>query len=239
MKEQCPQCGSYELEELDEQRRQCLRCFHESIRAITPEEDLSTITPAEDTPPPVLDLEDLLESLVRIKAPHGTGTGFFIEPAGYVLTNAHVVGDETIVQATIGESTRVVELELRADGRAMELDLALLEVLDDAFPPPLKFSPDKTTLGETTYALGNPKNIGLSVTKGSVARIKGDAMQLNMTLNPGNSGGPVVNEQGLVIGVVSYLLEEVQGMGFAISNQAIQRFLTNALNSGKEDKEDV
>jgi serine protease Do len=88
---------------------------------------------------------------------------------------------------------------------------------------------DVPSLGDEVITIGNPRGIGLSISKGVISRIGDDGdLQLNLQLNPGNSGGPVVNQQGELIGVISFLVEEIQAMSFAIGLPQIKAFIEEA-----------
>ena len=177
---------------------------------------------------PTIDFSKVANAIVRIQSKNGSATGFFIRESGYVLTNAHVIENQPFVQGFIGDSPTVNEFEVKADGSVMDVDLALLELLDDRSFEVLPLAESSPGLGDTVFAVGNPKNLGMSVSKGAISRKKPSEYQLDMTLNPGNSGGPVINESAEIVGIVSYLLEEVNGLSFAIDIDQIQAFLEKA-----------
>jgi S1-C subfamily serine protease len=81
-------------------------------------------------------------------------------------------------------------------------------------------------LGDEVVTIGNPHGIGLSMSKGVISRLDDENnLQLNMQLNPGNSGGPVLNQQRELLGIVSYLIKEISGMSFAIGIEKIKEFM--------------
>ncbi len=161
------------------------------------------------------------------------GSGFSIDPEGYVLTNAHVVARASkIVVSFPGRP----ELEARLVNISAEHDLALLKVDDEQPLPvaPLGTSAD-ALLGETAIALGNPFGLANSVTRGVLSakdRALGgggggeedaagrprfhDFLQTDAAINPGNSGGPLIDVEGRVIGVNTAIMAEGRGIGFAI-----------------------
>ncbi len=229
----CKQCGSHELKLVAHEVYECQRCFSQNQIQRT------TNIP---TPPPEIkealkpDFEAIEAGIVRLQSENGTGTGFFIHSDGYVLTNAHVVKDVEVIQGYIGRSPILYEFELYANGELVDLDLALLKLIDEAPFKPLRLSSHPPKLADTLMTVGNPKNLGISISKGALSRLTEKEYQLDLTVNPGNSGGPVLNENGEVVGVISYLLQEVQGMGFAINLPMIKSFLSVLFKSKEEDK---
>lgn len=230
----CKNCGATIHKEVREGVFQCEYCHSENQLIKEPVEPIYQNGPDSKEPTnnnhSKIDFNQLSDTIVRIQSENGSGTGFFIHEEGYVLTNAHVVLDQPFVRGFIGDSPIVYEFEVKASGTVMGLDLALIELLEDASFNTLPFAENHLELGETVFAIGNPKNLGMSISKGTISRIKENEYQLDMTLNPGNSGGPVINEKGEVVGIVSYLLEEVNGLSFAINLKTIQTFLHKAFN---------
>lgn len=224
---QCKNCGSRDFTEKSSGVFECTRCL-----SIQKEPKSDSIPPKVPEEPKnhKISFETIQGSLVRLKTEHGMATGFFVHEDGYVLTNAHVVADQVILEGFIGDSTVVSEFERYATGETLDLDLALIQYLGDAPFEVLSISETDPELGATIMTIGNPKNLGFSVSKGTLSRKATQEYQLDITVNPGNSGGPVLNETGEVVGVISYLLDDLHGTGFAIDRKAILMFLDNALN---------
>jgi serine protease Do len=177
------------------------------------------------------------ETTLVVGRQRSSGSGFVIDPEGYILTNAHVVGgarrvqivlpagnaDGTLATALIGRSSLI---PARVVGITSELDLALLKV-DMKLPAlPLATYSD-IRQGETVFAFGSPIGLRNSLTHGlvsSVARqVDPDSpliyIQTDAPINPGNSGGPLVNIRGEVVGVNTFILSQSggnEGLGFAI-----------------------
>lgn len=159
----------------------------------------------------------------------GTGSGFVIHPQGIVVTCAHVVKGATRIQALIGETefrATVIKLDF-------ENDLAVLRLEKTGLPYLKLADSDQVRLGQEVRAIGYPLSdvLGesIKVTKGEVSgrgRPDGvDGFQIDATVNPGNSGGPLVDDAGRLVGVTSSLLAGagISEVGFAIpSNKVIQ-----------------
>ncbi|HXB09533.1 MAG TPA: serine protease [Puia sp.] len=163
------------------------------------------------------------------------GTGFLVDGRGYLLTNAHVVKNATVVevQNTLGEyQARIIQLDRQAD-------LALLKIEDTSYHAfsglPYGISRTGSELGEDLFTLGYPRP-EIVYGKGYMSAetgIQGDttAFQLTVAANPGNSGSPVLNNEGEVIGMVTSSQQNAEGMVFAVRSKNI----VNALDSMRSD----
>ena len=171
------------------------------------------------------------------------GSGFVIDPNGYIITNAHVVSGAQRVQVILPSanlegsvqallSTRTNIVSARVVGVAKQIDLALLKV-DNQKLPALKLATYRNIhQGEMVLAFGSPEGLRNTVTLGvvsSVARqIDPDSpmvyIQTDAPINPGNSGGPLVNVDGEVVGINTFILSESggnEGLGFAIPSSVV------------------
>ncbi len=176
-----------------------------------------------------MSVEDAIQrikvSILKVQADGGSGTGFILSNQGHILTCAHVlVGNRFYVISEHGDRRSVQIL-----GKDETCDLAILydESLTD---PSLTFAdPAMIAEGQTVYALGHPLGFDFTLSRGIISnrqRVRSGVslVQTDVSLNPGNSGGPLVNEQGEVIGVASQILEGGQGLGFGIALQHIFAF---------------
>lgn len=165
---------------------------------------------------------------------HG-GTGFLIDGKGYLVTNAHVVKNATQVEVQNNLGTydaRIIHLDRQAD-------LALLKIEDTSFHAfsslPYSINKTGTELGEELFTLGYPRD-EIVYNKGYMSAktgFQGDtlACQITIAANPGNSGTPVLNNDGEVIGIVSSSQQNAQGVVFAVRSKNIFR----AIDAMKSD----
>ena len=149
------------------------------------------------------------------------GSGFIVDPAGYILTNQHLVARPARIRIRLADKR---ELKARVVGADESTDLALLKVEGDHLPVVPLGDSDRVRVGDWVCAIGNPLEFDHSVTVGVVSS-KGrkifnqsfdDYIQTDAAINPGNSGGPLINAAGEAIGISSAMSSEGQGIGFAI-----------------------
>ena len=162
-------------------------------------------------------------SVVLVITPSGTGSGFIVRSDGFAITSAHVVRDYSHVVVRLPDqseySARVVE---RNDG----LDVAYLDLEDAGGLTAIAVGDsDRLRLGEDVLAIGYPLARSVSdtatITRGILSNRKAGLLQIDAALNPGNSGGPLVNSLGCVVGINTMVLREaegidIEGFGFAI-----------------------
>jgi serine protease Do len=188
--------------------------------------------------PPDSPLGDLFKEFKKRQGENGgpkrrvnsLGSGFIIDPAGYVVTNNHVIADSDEVDVILNDGTT---LRAKIVGRDTKVDLALLKVNP---PHPLKAvkfgNSDKLRLGEWVIAIGNPFSLGGTVTAGIVSARNRDIrsgpydnyIQTDAAINRGNSGGPLFNLAGDVIGVNTAIISPSGGsigIGFAVPSNTV------------------
>ena len=155
---------------------------------------------------------------------HGLGSGVIVSPDGYILTNNHVVGNAEEIHVTLMDKR---EFTAKVIGKDAKTDLGLIKIdTKDALPVATLGDSNSTDVGDWVIAIGNPFNVGMTVTAGIVSakgRILGgdydDFIQTDASINPGNSGGPLINTRGEVIGINTAIYSRTganNGIGFAI-----------------------
>ena len=173
-------------------------------------------------------------SVVYLEGSKKSGTGFLVTRTGLIVTNAHVAREEESLQARFSGG---VELTAEVAYIDDDLDIALLKVEGANFPHLVLAETATVRQGQEVLAVGNPGQAMLfSVTKGIVSGIdefpnagQGTWIQTDAQLNPGNSGGPLVNMQGAVVGIATSRPAggNTTGIGFALSASDLMRVLRN------------
>ena len=171
----------------------------------------------------------------------GVGSGFVIDPDGYIATNYHVVEDASAVTVTLASGE---ELEARVVGTDPRTDLALIKVESGRDLPVVRFGDsERTRVGEWVLAIGNPFGLGGTATAGIVsargrdihAAAYDDFLQIDAAINSGNSGGPVFNAAGEVIGINTAIFSPSGGsvgIGFAIPSAQAEDVLMDLRENG-------
>ena len=175
----------------------------------------------------------------------GSGSGFIVDKKGYIVTNAHVVANRTknTVTALFNDGSQEEAQVLWEDP---SLDLAILKVnaKKDLSPVDLGDS-DKIAIGEPAIAIGNPLGLDLqrSVTKGIISGLNRSVgsgqgnyidglIQTDASINEGNSGGPLFNSQGQVIGINTAKISSAEGLGFSIPINTLKPILDQVIQTG-------
>lgn len=167
-------------------------------------------------------------------------TGFLISPNGYVVTNHHVIADADSVQLqnASGQSYRASVVYMDA-----ESDLAILKITDQDFKAykniPYIFKEKTSELGEDVFTLGYPRDEAVygQGYLSSMSGYSGDtsAYQISIPLNPGNSGGPLLDSKGQVIGIISGKQAGLDGASFAIKTKTLASTISNIPEDALEE----
>ena len=210
--------------------------------------NISTTGVIEQSSPQIPSIEDFFNFPFNMPSPEPSerefsslGSGFVISEDGYIVTNNHVVQNASDIQVTF---TNGLKLEAELIAFDNETDLALLKVDTIDKLPSLEFGDsDSAKVGSWVMAIGNPHGLGGSVTAGIVSargRMLGgrydDFIQTDAAINRGNSGGPLFNLDGEVIGVNSMILSPSGGsigLGFAIPSNLAKNIIDQLKDTGE------
>ncbi len=168
------------------------------------------------------------------------GTGFIIREDGLIVTNNHVVDKADIIKVQLEERTKE-QFDAKVVGKDSRTDIALIKIETKRKLPFVRMgSSAEVEVGEWVAAFGNPYGYGHTMTKGIISAIGREIDELNLfpfmqtdaSINPGNSGGPLVNTQGLVIGVNTAIDARAQGIGFVIPIDNVKSILPQLEKDG-------
>jgi S1-C subfamily serine protease len=183
-------------------------------------------------------------SVVYIETTYVAGTGIIIDARGYLLTNNHVV--EKVDYATV-QLPSGVKVQAEVLYRWQTLDLALLKCPDGTYPYLPIGSLEKPSLGDDVIAIGYPSGFELggsaSISKGIISALRTvdgvEYIQTDAAVNPGSSGGPLVNVYGEVIGIVTWGIVETEGMNFAVAVNGVKDNINNIVQQHVDGRLDV
>lgn len=171
----------------------------------------------------------------------GTGSGFLISTDGYLVTNSHVINGAENIEVTLPDG-RSFAAEVVGDDPAT--DLAVIKISGDNFVTVGFGRSDQLQVGQIAIAIGNPYGFQYSVTAGVVSalgrtlrsqsgRLIDDVIQTDAALNPGNSGGPLVDSRGNVIGVNTAVILPAQGLCFAVASNLAEFVVGKLILEGR------
>jgi putative serine protease PepD len=188
-------------------------------------------------------------AVVGIQAGNASGTGFVIDAQGHVVTNEHVVANAENVEISFAqggtEQGRVIATDPSTDLAVIEVDLSGHDVT------PLQLDPSTDVeVGDSVYAIGNPFGLERSLTAGIVSAVDraieapngftiNDAIQTDAPVNQGNSGGPLLDDAGNVIGVVSQIASQSGGnvgIGYAVPSDTVRDVVDALLADGQIER---
>jgi S1-C subfamily serine protease len=195
-------------------------------------------------------VEEVSPSVVQVRVrgvrqgqrSQGAGSGSILSPDGLILTNNHVVEGASAIEVA---TTDARSYRARVLGRDPDTDIAVLRAETGDRLPAVRLGNSKLVkAGQIAIAIGNPLGFESTVTAGIVSavgrslraqngRLIGDVIQTDAALNPGNSGGPLVNSRAQVIGVNTAVIMGAQGICFSVASNTAQHIVTQILQHGR------
>ena len=172
-------------------------------------------------------LERVLRAVVTIETEEKRGSGFLVSSDGLIVTNEHVISGARLIVARRGDSEEYLARVVTSDA---ELDLAILQIPSKSSDY-LQLGTDIPRVGTEVWAVGSPLGLTGTVTRGIVSSIRragaATVIQIDAPINPGSSGGPLIDGSGLVIGVntLKLMKEGIEGVGFALGADEVRRAL--------------
>jgi S1-C subfamily serine protease len=171
----------------------------------------------------------------------GSASGVIIAPDGYVVTNSHVVEDAGAVEVSLADGTSYTA---EVVGQDSATDLAVLRIPGAGLPVARLGDSDRLRVGQLSIAIGNPLGFQSTVTTGVISalgrslrsrsgRLIENIIQTDAALNPGNSGGPLVDSRGMVVGINTAIIQFAQGICFAIPVNTMRWVVSSLIREGK------
>lgn len=173
--------------------------------------------------------------------PAGSGSGFVFSSDGFIFTNSHVVhGAEKIMVSLLNEN----EIEASLIGEDTDTDLAIIKIYTHGYSVAKLGDAQQLKIGQFVIAIGNPLGYQHTVTAGVVSalgrtlrtqsgRLVDNVIQSDAALNPGNSGGPMINTEAEVVGVNTAMISGAQGLSFSVDINTAKEIATQLIRDGK------
>ena len=179
-------------------------------------------------------------SVLEINTMKNSGSGFVVshrKESTLILTNSHVVKNNKTVMLKWTDGTTDIG-KVVYDGKGDKLnDLALIEI-NKIKGNVLKLKVEDLSIGEEVISVGYPKGLGFSITRGIISALRSDnkLVQTDAAINQGNSGGPLIDKSGCVVGVNTFIFRDAEGLNFAISGSHAHEFIQEFIKKPKDYK---
>lgn len=171
-------------------------------------------------------IENVIKSVITVRTDVSQGSGFVIAEGGYIVTNAHVM--EGAKAATIVTYDGQIH-KVSIIGQDSKMDIALLKIGETNYKPLTLENSNNVQVGEKVIAIGNPLGLQFSVSEGIISAVNrrgtnglNNYIQTDASLNPGNSGGPLIDVNGRVVGINNFKISGSENIGFALESNYIK-----------------
>lgn len=172
-------------------------------------------------------VKESVKAVVTVSTGSSVASGFFVHPSGYLLTNYHVIKDNDGEMQVVTHDRKTYSARLV--GKDENKDLALLKV-DGIFPFLELADSEELEVGNKVIAIGNPLGLSFTVTEGIVSGLNREGpnnlpeyVQTDVSLNPGNSGGPLIDINGKVVGINNFKIGGAESLGFSLESNAMKK----------------
>ena len=177
-------------------------------------------------------IDDVIRAVVSVKTNDGQGSGVIYNPNGYIITNRHVIDGASSIWV-VDYNGRSYPVQILGFG--VDVDLAILKINSSETFDYLQFE-DQISVGQHVIAVGNPLGLSFTVTEGIISAVNRKTddtnvgyMQTDVSINAGNSGGPLVNAAGDIVGINTFKIDATEGLGFAIPANIVENIAMQAL----------
>lgn len=179
-------------------------------------------------------IDDVVKSVVTVRTDRSIGTGFIVDDSGFVVTNQHVIAGANSIVVLTHDRRQIPAQIMVADSFR---DVAILRI--NANYPAINFADsDDLRVGNKVIAIGNPLGLAFTVTEGIVSAVDragpnglNEYVQTDVSLNPGNSGGPLIDTQGRLVGINNFKVGDAESLGFALESDALKSAIDELTNS--------
>ena len=179
-------------------------------------------------------IEDAVKGVVSIGSGKSIGSGFIVDESGIIVTNAHVIASPENNKVALFNGKIISAKLLGLDSKK---DIAVLDIEGDDYNYLELADSDEIQVGEKVIAIGNPYGLSFTVTEGIVSAVNrigpnglADYIQTDVSLNPGNSGGPLINKRGKVLGVNNFKVGSAESLGFALESNTVRETVNAIAN---------